>query len=200
MSKNKYYLIESGVMLDAVKLHIDSLIKSREAASELAKSLGAEDIFCSQLDARVTGFGFKRGKQPDGWTKPKPNGFCRPKARSKDEKLIDELPRPTNDNKAVLEILGLHLCVTYKSEHGEGSSFIGNPFREAGFLYPAKDGPYAFWIPDVQHYIDDYISRGYTITNNIADWSMGLAGVREITKSEWELEVAKKKVEMEFAK
>ena len=195
-TKNKYFLIKSGPMLDAVKEYIDKRIEVIKAASIYAKKVGSKSYFHTDHGADlITGFYFAHGNQPDGWTKPKRNGFSKPKKSCEDFQSFKELPVGLDDSKLIANLLDLKLGISYKTETGSGHTFIGNPFNECGFLYPSKNGPYAFWIPDILAACKDFTDKGYTITNGADKWDMELKGVEEITEEKWDYLVAKDKFE-----
>lgn len=186
---NQIYLIESGIMLEAVKKYIEEIKACKTAYSKFAESKGSTEYFHNSSKL----YGLVMHKQIEGWTKPsRKSGESRPKIGCPDLDLIKELPKTPDQVEIIRGITDVPLSISYKSETCSGHSFIGSPLNECGFLYLPKHDLYAFWTPDLKDALAGY--SDYEITNGADKWSMSVEGVKPISKSKWELLVAQCKV------
>lgn len=188
---NQLYLIESGVMLDAVKNHIEQVKACRIAYSDFAQEYGAKQYYHNSKKL----YGLSLRKAPDGWTKPKKNGETYPKRGHADCDKIKNLPELPDQCDAIFNITGVPLCISYEGDGTSGSTCIGSPLNECGFLYIQRHNLYAFWTPDVKKYLEDYSQ--YKITNGADKWEMKIDGVTPISQAKWDLLVAECKVKDE---
>jgi hypothetical protein len=194
-TESKYYLINSGPMLEHVKAYIQSRLDVQQEVIKYCEKMGCESFFRSGIyDDYITGLCFSK-KPPEGWTKPKKNGYSRPKKNSPDYEEFNNLPRALDPSKLILDTINLSLNVSYTTETGSGCCFIGDPFNETGFLYIHDQELYAFWIPDVEAACKYHTEQGHTITNGIDKWEMKLDGVELISKEKWQYLVAKAEFE-----
>lgn len=186
MNANAYYRVTDGPMLDAIKQRISQMKKLREVALAFAEKHGASQVFTSEFpEIHISGLLFD-GQAPEGWTKPKKNGFSRPKRGTDAHAEIESLMTIPSDTAIVQEITNIPLGLSYKGNGISGSTMLGHPAGPCDLLYWPKYDLYGFVAPDIAHYLKEYTDQRYTITNGADKWSMDVPGVTQISKEEWD--------------
>lgn len=194
--KSAIYMIESGKALALVKHHIEETLRVADEARALAKAAGA-DRFRMSFEGRVFGVDFK-GDIPAGFTKPGRFG-SRPKKGTEWAKRFADQKGMKMDSVVIADAFEIPLSISYEIDGGWGSTCIGNPFRECGFLYLSVDGPYAMWVPDVEAYVADFESRGKTVTGAAKSYRAKFDGCRRIEHEEWDILVAQHQLDKKRA-
>lgn len=201
MFKSLYFLVEGpGPVMDAAKAavaqHIHNIGKRNEILNELGVThfKGYREEISSVFFPNEVPAGFvKAGKRAAD------RGYWRPKAGTPMHARFEELRRlPKGPD--LHELLGYDYGVAYakESEDRTGWRALGHPLDPAGFAWPHQDGPYMLYIPDAVTPAQEYIDKGYTITNGV-NMNPQYEGCRRITKNEWDLIVLTHKVNQEKA-
>jgi hypothetical protein len=196
MAGNAIFMIDGGKALELVKQHIADKQRVARERGDLARELGVEDIYVSNMDGVLLGVRFKNGDIHPDFKKPDRKGISRPKARTTWKERFDAqkgFPRPT---AVVSEAFDIPLSIKYSDKEGDGHGWrcIGNPFNECGFLYLSVDGPYAMWLPDVPGEVAEAEARGLTIEEPAKSFKLEFEGCRRIEQEEWDILVAQLKL------
>jgi hypothetical protein len=191
----KYYIIESGKMLElAEKLRIE-YSKSIEIINSYVNSLGGKSYNTSLTDNALHSIGFNHDI-PEGFCKPDRYGLSRPKKKSPYYAEFKKYKK-TDLSSKLQENLKVPLVVSYKKNGSfSGSSRIGNMWKPVGIYWFKKDGPILLIIPDVAKAVKEF-SDTYgdeiSFENGVENWRLDETGLKEIIKEEWDLMVAKHK-------
>lgn len=201
MSGNVLFMIEGGKALELVKQHIDDKIRVARERNAIARELGVEDIFVSNMDGTLLGVMFKGDVHPD-FKKPDRKGRSCPKKGTEWAKRFEEQKGFARPASVISEAFGVPWSIEFKSANGEASGYraIGNPFNECGFLYISKEGPYAMWVPDVPGEVAEREKGGYVIAEPAKSFKLEFDGCRRIEQEEWEILVAQHKLAEKKAK
>ena len=194
MNAVKYYLITDGPLLSAVKTSIKMKRELLESAHAFKDERGAKSFFLSHVEPAVKGLLFDKGvKLPADWKKPDERNFSEPYKKSEEMRLMNSLPKGQNDRDVIYEITGIPQEFEYKKGKPESRAYdwgyarAGIPLNEHGFLYLSDDGPYCLWITDLKKVIqDEYLDRGYSVSENVLKWEMNVEGITEISQEKWE--------------
>lgn len=191
MAGNAIFMIKGGKALELVKQHISERQRVARERSDLARELGVEDVYISNMDGVLLGVRFKGAVHPD-FKKPDRKGISHPKARTAWKERFDAqkgFPRPTT---VIAEAFDIPLSLQYGHTEGDGHGWrsIGNRFNECGFLYLSVDGPYAMWVPDVPQEVTEAEARGLTIAEPAKSFRLEFDGCKRIEKEEWDILVA----------
>jgi len=191
MAGNAIFMIEGGKALELVKLHIAERQRVARERGDLARELGVDDIYISNMDGVLLGVRFKGDEAHPDFKKPDRKGISRPKARTAWKDRFDAqkgFPRPS---VVIAEAFDIPLSIGYTSnEGGNGWRCIGNPFNECGFLYLSVDGPYAMWVPDVPCEVTEAEARGLTVEEPAKSFRFEFDGCKRAEKEEWDILVA----------
>lgn len=193
---NKYYLIESGPLLDAVKECIEMKAKTREATIRFCERIGVEKYRAGFRGTPIS-FIFP-GRVIKGFTQRDRHGNSHPK---KDGPYYEEwrnIPEHQNSTSVIQSITGIPLFYSYTTTIGNGSSAIGDIFP-CGFLYLSAEGPYVMYVPDIAKYFEEFKEQtpDAVIKDDADKWQINVEGITEISQAHWELMVAQHKVEQE---
>ncbi|MFM0432318.1 hypothetical protein PQQ75_25130 [Paraburkholderia aspalathi] len=191
MAGNAIFIIEGGKALELIKQHIAERQRVARERNNIAKELGVEDIYVSNMDGVLLGVRFKGDDVHPDFKKPDRKGISRPKARTAWKDRFDAqkgFPRPTT---VIAEAFDIPLSLQYTGkEGGNGWRSIGNPFNECGFLYLSVDGPYAMWTPNVSREVAEAEARGQSIEEPAKSFKLEFEGCKRVEKEEWDILVA----------
>lgn len=192
---NAIYLIESGKPLALVKHQIAEEQRVRTEVCALLTELGTNLATTDPFTGILTLVTFP-GDPPDGWTKPgRKYQTSYPKKGTEWYKRFKAQVGHPVASSCIAYALGVPTHIAYTTGGGSGYSRIGNPFKPCGFAYPAAEGPFALWIPDVAAYVKEAQEAGKTITNTEAlEWTGEIPGARRIEPEEWDILVATHKL------
>ena len=185
MQESLYFLIEGGKALDLVRRHIKEMNDAHARAQKLAKEIGVKQFSADKLTGRLTGVVFERDQEPHpDFLKADRNGVCFPRKKSDWFNRIQAVKGHPITSELISEALGVPLTLRWKN----GFLHLGYPFRQAGFLFLGKDGPYAMYIPDVAGAIK---KAGHGLPDEPArSFKPEFEGCKRILRQEWELIVA----------
>ncbi|MDQ7981915.1 hypothetical protein QYH69_32345 [Paraburkholderia sp. SARCC-3016] len=193
MAGNLIFMIEGGKALELVKHHIEERQRVIRERNALARELGAEDIYVSNMDGVLLGVRFKGDLHPD-FKKPDRKGISFPKARTAWKDRFDAQKGYARPTSVIADAFDIPLSIEYAYKDGSGWQSIGNPFNECGFLYPSPNGPYAMWLPDVPTAVAEAEARGQTINEPAKSFKPKFEGCRRIEQEEWDIVVAQHKL------
>jgi len=165
---------------------------------DYAKRKGAESFAENGRE-----LGFKPGKQPEGWTKPRgKHGYSHPKKRHRDEAEMASMRRAWPKLK-VSDVYGDAVLRNFSWEDPAGKTVAG--YAIGGFDL-VINGPWVGWagdtflghIPDPEAAVRAHREEhpGDRILEPAASWTLP-AGLERITQAEYELVYAQWKVEEE---
>ncbi|MFT0533970.1 hypothetical protein ACMHYJ_14245 [Castellaniella hirudinis] len=194
---NVIYMIESGKALDLVRHHIAEVKRVRQQNHDLAEELGADRYRVRIGDGVITTVEFKERIHPE-FTKPGKYG-SRPKKGTEWAKRFAAQEGHASESSVISEAFNVPLRISYQGEDCHGSSCIGSPLQECGFLFLSVDGPYALWIPDVRAEVEQRERQGYTVSEPAKSFDMQLEGCRRIEREEWQILVAQHELEKKRA-
>lgn len=197
-SEKAIFMIESGRALDLIKHHITEKKRVSAEVRALAKELGVESIYTSQSSGVLTAVEFPGKAHPD-FKKPTKRGSYPKKGSAWATRLAEQNGYDSPSN-VIADAFQIPLSISY---HGKGdaygSSCIGFPLNECGFLYLSADGPYAMWTPDVLAEVAAYEADGWTVKDPAKSFRLEFDGCRRIEREEWEILVAQHKLEQKRA-
>jgi hypothetical protein len=201
MSGNILFMIEGGKALDLVKQHIEDKLRVARERNAIARELGIEDIYVSNMDGTLLGVLFKGDVHPD-FKKPDRKGRSSPKKGTEWAKRFEDQKGFTRPTNVISEAFDVPLSIGYSSADGEwtGHRCIGNPFHECGFLHFGKEGPFAMWVPDVPGEVAESEKAGQIVEEPAKSFKLEFDGCRRIEPEEWEILVAQHKLAEKKAK
>lgn len=192
---NALFMIEGGPALVMVREHIAERSRVLCETRALAREIGARELLEDRTNGTLRGVVFEGEIHPDF---KKPTGRHRvsyPKKGSTWEKRLKEQVGYRPLARWVSGVFDIPLRLTYSGNGGSGSSCIGSPLVECGFLYTSKSGPYAMWVPDVPAKVAEYEKKGYVVEEPARSFKLDFVGCRRIEEEEWEILVLQKKLE-----
>ncbi|WP_081556944.1 hypothetical protein [Chromobacterium haemolyticum] len=184
-----YFMIEGGAVLELIKAHIAKRKLVQAAVQEMAKELGVEGGVTNRLEGNLLGVIFPGDRHPD-FKAPDRNGVCYPKKNSEWAKRLAAAPRYQPASIVISDALGVPTDLHYTSQNCYGSTGIGHPFQECGFLYLSESGPFAMWIPDVPGEVALMEAEGKTVKDPAKSFVPEFDGCRRIDREEWDFVVA----------
>lgn len=193
---NALYMIEGDPALSAVRAFIADRQRVVREINALASSFGASQYWFDRESGVLRSLAFEGDPHPD-FKKPDRHGRCFPKRNSAASATFRAQRGHASAVQLVADLFSVPLSLQYTTEGGWGSTHIGNFLAEAGFLYFGPEGPYALWIPDVAAEVARMQSEGKTVTT--ATFDMELPGCRRIESEEWDILVARHRLEAKRA-
>lgn len=128
MSKMKILIAEDLSKVPQLAAWWADYIAAEKRRDALTEELGAEGAFGFPFQS-PSGFKFSRAEPPEGWTKPKADGFSRPKRNNAaDIARIEALNYPVPLATAVPDIYGLPVSLNYETATGSGGKALGGLF------------------------------------------------------------------------
>lgn len=195
MKKDLYFAVESGRTLELAKAHARERQEQHDRNSEIAKELGVDQFVVSFMDGAICGVVFDGPVHPD-FKKPNRHGVSYPKKKTEWYDRFEQIKGHDARGYDIAEALGVPTVIQYEGDGVSGSSVIAAGFSSGvGFLYLSEDGPFALYCPDVAERVAYYESQGYTVDAACKGFKPKFDGARPILKEEWELTVAKWKLE-----
>jgi hypothetical protein len=188
MENSRIFLIDQRSSLYPVIVgFIEARAKAFDSASAFCNSIGHFTRFQLGLDGYINFVDFS--DCPEGWQRDV-RGLCYPAHRSgvRDAIRSSTLPVP---NQKLLVRTHVHAPtqIEYYEPGYEGvqSENIGKDDRQCGFLWIDKrNGPFAFWIPDLPKAVQSVESRGCTVLPYYKNWQMRVQNITEISASHWD--------------
>lgn len=192
MTNDVYFMVEGGKTLEAARAYVSERLALIERNASLLDELGASRHFRA-LDGTVGGIECY-GEPPEGFVKPKSNGYTRPKKGSKwDERFKSQVGMSSH---YVSQSLKIPMSISYEKSDSSGSSVIGRGFHDAaGFLFLSKEGPFCLYCLDIPALVKSYEDDGWTVLPPCKGFEMRFDGARQILKEEWEMLVASHKLD-----
>lgn len=190
----KYYLLESGEILQKAQQFRSDFISKRKEILEYVKTLGGIGYVLGACDG-LSAIQFQEHNIPKGFKKPGKNGCSYPAAKSK---FIDEFKRyklPKSDD-VFCDYIGCPETLSFTADNMSGQCTIGHPLRTIGIYWYSETGPILMTVPDVKKYANDIITEGLknlVFEGDSQSWAMDKPGAKEILKEEWDFMVAKYK-------
>lgn len=194
------FMIEGGKALEMVKEHIAERLRVNKVVKSLAEELGRVDVYANRSNGVLSGVCFKGNPHPDFTKARGREGVSYPKKGTEWAKRFNAQVGFREVTEWISDEFGVPCCIRFKGEHGHGSSMIGSPFNECGFLYLSENGPFAMWTPDVPAEVAKVVADGYEVEEPAKSFVLEFDGCRRIQKEEWEILVLKHKLESRKAK
>jgi hypothetical protein len=203
------FLIKGGKMLELVKEHISTRIAVAKSNMEIANSVGAVSHIIGS-SGNIFAVEFKGDPHPD-FKKPSRalRGMCQPKKGTESYTKFENALRYKSESKTIYTELNVPLVMNYKRKSevvgvssglSSGHQRIGYPLNECGFLYMGEDGPYAFWIPDVQRHVALKEADGYIVEDPAKSFKPEFDGCTQIEDEEWDIIFSKYKLKQKKLK
>lgn len=190
-----YFAVEGGRALEMAKQHVRARQDQHARNVALLEGLNTKEYVASILDGTVVGVRFDGVPHPD-FKKANSKGWSAPKKNTEWAKRFEENPGYDARGYELAEALGGPTVLKYSSSTSRGMTHISKGFSSGvGFLWLGEDGPFALYIPDVQAMVAQYEEGGYTVCPECKHFAFQLDGARPILKEEWELTVAKHKLD-----
>jgi hypothetical protein len=186
---NLYFMIEGGKALDVCKAFIAQRERAIKERQSLAKELGIDHYLFDELNGTLRSVRFTHHPHKD-FTAAQRRGYYRPRKNSAWAKRFAGQPDHPHESSLISAELGIPTRLQHRSQNGHGTSHIGRPLYECGFLFLSVDGPYAMWIPDVEAEVARYLARGETVEEPALSFKAEFDGCRRILIQEWNLLVA----------
>jgi hypothetical protein len=194
------FMIEGGKPLEMIKQHIAERNRVWGAVRALAKELEADQVYTDRTNGILSGVVFRDDIHPD-FAKPKKRGEASyPKKGTAWAKRLKEQQGYRDPAEWISKEFGIPLVVEYDANDGGwGSTCIGSPLTECGFLYLGEEGPFAMWAPDVPAIVEKYRSYG-TVREPAASFRFNIPGCLRIEEEEWRILVLQHELEQKRAK
>lgn len=197
MRNDLIFLIEGGKAMELFLSQADAVTRANNEVSALAEELGVRYVFRDHMTGRLNGVQFEGEHHPQ-FTKPKRNGESYPKKNTEwDAKFKAQTGHPFQSS-LISKAFNVPLAISYETPSGSGSTCIGTPFNECGFMSIGSGDNLkaAMWIPDVALFAREKEDQGCTVTNKeVKLFKPEFDGCRQIGVEEWELIVAQFKVD-----
>lgn len=160
-------------------------------------AIGASTFYAAPFE-RPAGFVFPRGTALEGWTKPSPKGFSRPKKNNHEAiRQISNIPFPDHPHEMISRELGLPTRMKWDTGN---SMLFANGFNTFSFCWTSHpDGE----LSDVVLIAPNYAGRAASIKDSEVTWlPEGTSpeipeGFRQVTEAEVDLIFAQAKVARE---
>jgi hypothetical protein len=187
-------MIEGGKPLEMIKQHIAERQRVAVAVRDMAKGLGAEQVYTDRTNGTLCGVVFPGAIHPDFAKPKKRNGVSYPKKGTAWAMRLKEQQGYRDPSEWISSEFGIPLSLSWRKA-GEwcGSTCIGSPLTECGFLFLGEDGPFAMWAADVPAYVEVYRSYG-DIEEPASSFQFNIDGLRRIEREEWEILVLQHKL------
>lgn len=188
MESSRIFLIDPrSSMYPVITGFIQARDKAFDSARSFCSSLGPYKQFKIGLDGYINFVDFV--ECPPGWQRDV-RGLCYPAHRSGVRDTIRNITVPVPNQKLLIRT---HVHAPTQIEYAEPgyeevqSENIGKEDRQCGFLWVDKrDGPFAFWIPDLPKAVKLVESRGCTVLPFYKNWEMRVQHVTEISAAHWD--------------
>lgn len=180
-----YFLIEGGKALDVCQAFIAERHRVVGENIALARELGVKHFCVDPLTGTVTHVRFPATPHHD-FCRPDKFGRRAPRNGSHWDKRFRAQRGHDSDTQLIQKKLGVPCGFSYHGAKGSGSTCIGRPLSECGFLYPSEKGPYAMWIPDVAAHVARYVAQGWTVDEPARSFKPEFDGCRPILQDEWD--------------
>lgn len=187
---NRIFLIESGPALDLVKHHIQERKRVHQACLELLKTLCVREVWRDIRTGIVSAVRLPQGLYPE-FTKPDRKGRSWPKKGTEWAAKFKAQIGHQSQVHLISDRFNIPLVIAFDRPDGSfGSTCIGSPLNECGFLYCGEEGPYAMWVPNVPEAVAQKEAEGYTVEEPAKSFNLEFPGCHPILEEEWELIVA----------
>jgi len=182
------FMIEGGKVLEMVKEHIAERQIQMKEINAICNELGVDEISSSRSDGTIFRVKFKGAVHPEFCKPTGSHGLSSPKKGTAWHKRFKAQKGYRELSPWIADAFQIPTQLHYKGKGCiSGSTCIGNPFSECGFLYLGEDGPYAMWIPDVESRVASMVEDGYEVDEPANSFVPSFDGCRRIEKEEWEI-------------
>lgn len=192
---SKFYLLESGEILDRASAYRSAHIDRQRALEEVARGFGAARLRVCPLSLKLNGIGFD-GDPPPGFRRPDTRGMSRPYKRNVEAQAHFVQDGPVewfSPFREFCDWLGCPTRYAYSKAAGnKGWTLIGFPLRPIQICWYSEDGPIMLMVPDVEQYAQEAEAEGRVVDDDGLSWRMHPRhpGAREILIEEWRLMAA----------